>query len=301
MDTLIAIFIHVILPVFIIVAIGYVAGRLMPFDQRTLSRVGLYVLVPSMNFAAMARTTLSLIELGQLALFYLLVTFLLYLLSLFISRWLKLSPTQASAFHISVLFANVVNIGFPVLLLAYGASAVDRGVIIGIMMQIILQSFGVYIAARGKADVRQAMGRVWAMPGLYAMILGLIVNLAHIELPAFFFDPIKMVGDSLVPFLLILLGVQLTTASFHGHLKIAFVATGMRLVVAAGLGMALTNLMGLQGITRQAAIVESSMPSAIFGVALAHEFDTAPELITVIISISTIVSMFSLTVLLAII
>ena len=299
MAILVEIFVRVILPVFVIVAMGYAAGRLMSFDQRTLSRIGLYVLVPCLNFSAMARTTLSLGELGQLALFYLIMMLALYLPSTVLTRWLKLTPAQASAFHISILFANVVNVGLPVLLLAYGPTAVERGVVFGILMQIVLQSFGVYLAARGKANVREAMGRVWAMPGLYAMILGLLVNVTHFELPGFLFDPIKMVGDTLVPFLLILMGVQLTSASFRGNLKIAFVASAMRLLVAAGLSAGLASVMGLSGVTRQAAIVESSMPSAIFGVALAHEFDTAPELITVIISITTIASLFTLTVLLA--
>ncbi|MBI5650487.1 MAG: AEC family transporter [Chloroflexi bacterium] len=299
MEILFAIFVRVILPVFVIVAVGYVAGRLMEFDQRTLSRLGLYVLVPCMTFAAMARTTLSLIELGQIIAFYLIATFLLYIPSRIAARLLKLSPTQASAFHIAVLFANVVNVGFPVLLLAYGPAAVERALVFAIMMQIVLQSFGVFLAARGKANFSESMRRVWAMPGLWAMLAGFVLNFARVEIPAFIFDPIKMVGDALVPFLLILLGLQLTRASFRGNLTIASVATGLRLVGGAVIGIALADALGLQTITRQTVVIESGMPSAIFGVALAHEFDTAPELITVIISLSTLASMFTLTVLLA--
>ena len=300
MATLLAIFVRVILPVFVIVVIGYAAGRLMQFDQRTLSRVGLYVLVPCMAFAAMARTTLSLTELGQIVLFYLLVTILLYGVSILAARALRLNPQNTSAFHIGVLFGNVVNVGFPVLLLAYGSAAVERGLVVAITMQVVLQSFGVYLAARGKAQSREAMSRVWQMPGLYAMIAGLIVNVARVELPAFIYDPIKMTGDSLVPFLLLLLGMQLTRASFRGHLTTATVATVLRLGAAAIIAIGLANVMGLQGVTRQSVLVESAMPSAIFGVALAQEFDTAPELITVIISLSTIASMFTLTILLAV-
>jgi hypothetical protein len=273
----------------------------MPFDQRTLSRLGLYVLVPCMTFAAMARTMLSPVELGQIALFYLLSSALLYLPSALAARGLGLNPEQASAFHISVLFGNVVNVGFPVLLLAYGAPAIERGLVLAIVMQIVLQSFGVYLAARGKADVHDALRRVWQMPGLWAMIAGLAVNFARVEIPAFIYDPIKLVGDSLVPFLLLLLGMQLTRARFHGHLTAAAVASALRLVVAAGIASGLADWMGLQGVTRQSVIVESGMPSAIFGVALAQEFDAAPEFITVIISISTLASMFTLTVLLALV
>ena len=60
------------------------------------------------------------------------------------------------------------------------------------------------------------------------------------------------------------------------------------------------SLIGLQGVTRQAMILENSMPTAIFGVALAQEFDTAPDLITTVILVSTLVSMITLTIWLAI-
>ncbi len=300
MATLFDIFIHVIVPVSVMVVIGYVAGRLMEFDQRTLSRVGLYVLVPCMTFTTMARTTLSALELGQIVLFYLLYTLLLYLASSLAARFLRLDPQNAAAFHLGVLFGNVVNVGFPVLLLAYGQAALERGLVYAIAMQILLQSLGVFIAARGQANVREAMGRVWLMPGLWALIAGLVVNFARLDLPPFIYDPIKMVGDSLVPFLLLLLGMQLTRASFRGRLVPATVATVMRLVVGAVIAIGIASAMGLQGVTRQSVIVESGTPSAIFGVVLAQEFNTAPELITVIITISSIASMATLTVLLAI-
>ncbi len=301
METLVAIFVRVVLPVFLMVVIGYAAGCLMPLDERTLSRLGLYVLVPCMVFAAMARTALSMGELGQIVLFYLLSTVLLYLVSLIAARLLRLDAELASAFHISILFGNVVNVGFPVLLLAYGQSAVERGLVFAICMQIALQSFGVYLAARGKADAASAMRRVWQMPGLYALIVGLAVNFAHIDVPAFIYDPIKIIGDSLVPLLLLLLGMQLTHASFRGHLLAASVATVLRLVVAVVIASLLAGAMGLPTITRQSMIVESGMPTAIFGVVLAQEFETAPDLVTVVISLSSLASILTLTVLLAIV
>ncbi len=281
-------------------AIGYAAGRLMPLDERTLSRLGLYVLVPCLVFAAMARTTLSAVELGQIVLFYLLSTFLLYLVSLLVVRVLRLDPLEGSAFHISVLFGNVVNVGFPVLLLAYGQSAVDRGLVFAICMQILLQSFGVYLAARGQSGARVALGRVWQMPGLWALVLGLGVNFARVDLPPFIYDPIKLIGDSLVPLLLLLLGMQLTHASFRGHLSTALVATLLRLAGTVVIAFIIADLMGLQGVTRQSVIVESGMPTAIFGVVLAQEFETAPDLVTVVITLSSLASILTLTVLLAI-
>lgn len=301
MDTLFTIFTRVILPVFVMMAIGFVAQRFLHLDLKTLSRFALYVLVPCMVFTAMARTTISPYEFGQIVIFYAITMTLLYGISVLATRALQLDAAATSSFHIAILFTNCVNVGFPILLLAYDATAVERGLIYMILMQIVLQTFGVYLAARGNANWRDAARRVAQMPGMYAMVLGLSVNALAISIPALLFDPLKLVGDSILPFLLVVLGMQLAEVNLHGYWFVASVATFIRLIVAAGISMGVANMMGLQEITRNALILESSMPTAIFGVALAQEFDTAPDLITTAIFISTLASLLTLTVLISIV
>jgi hypothetical protein len=184
-------------------------------------------------------------------------------------------------------------------MLAYGQAAVDRALVYTIAMQIVLQTYGVYIAASGKATIRDALKRVVQMPGMYAMVLGIGVNALAIQIPATIFDPLKLIADSIVPFLLVVLGMQLASVSVRGNLRVASVATILRLAVAGVISILVTNAMGLQGVTRQTLILENSMPTAIFGVALAQEFDTAVDLITTVIFISTLASMFTLTLWLA--
>lgn len=301
MDTLLAIFIRVILPVFVMIAVGYVAARFLPFDLKTLSRFGLYVLVPCLVFTAMVRTTITAVEFGQILGFYFITTIILTIVSAIAARAMKLDNVATSSFQLSILFTNCVNIGFPVLLLAYGQSAVDRALVYMIAMQIVLQTYGVYIAASGQAGIRDALKRVAQMPGMYAMALGIVVNTFAIPVPATIFEPLKLIGDSLVPFLLIVLGVQLASVSVRGNLRVASVATILRLVFAGVISILVADAMGLQSVTQQTMILENSMPTAIFGVALAQEFDTAVDLITTVIFISTLASMFTLTLWLAVI
>jgi len=298
-DTLSAIFIRVILPVFVMIGVGYLAARFLPFDLKTLSRFGLYILVPCLMFTAMARTTITAVEFGQILGFFLITTIILSMVGAVVARVLRLDTTATSSFQLSILFTNCVNVGFPVLMLAYGQAAVDRALVYTIAMQIVLQTYGVYIAASGKATIRDALKRVAQMPGMYAMVLGIGVNALAIQIPATLFDPLKLIADSMVPFLLVVLGMQLASVSVRGNLRVASMATILRLVVAGVISILVTNAMGLQGVTRQTLILENSMPTAIFGVALAQEFDTAVDLITTVIFISTLASMFTLTLWLA--
>ena len=293
-NTLIAIFVRVIVPVMITVGVGYLAARLLVFDLKMLARLGLYVLVPCLTFTAMARTTLAAGEFGRIVAFTLISVPLLWGLSSVAARLLKLPPAEAGAFHISILFTNAVNFGFPVLLLAYGPSALERGIVYAMTAQILMQSLGVFLAARGRADFRSAMRRTWSMPGLYAMIAGILVKALAIPVPAPLFDPLKLIGDSLVPFLLLVMGMQLAAVNLRGSWKAASVAAVLRLVVAAGLSFGLARGLGLTGLTRQIMILENSMPSAILGLALAQEFDAAPELVTKVIFLSTLAGLFTL-------
>ncbi|MCX6574154.1 MAG: AEC family transporter [Candidatus Aminicenantes bacterium] len=301
MDTLLAIFVRVIVPVIVTVGVGYLAARLLVFDLKMLARLGLYVLVPCLTFTAMARTTLAAGEFGRIVAFTLISVPLLWGLSSVAARLLKLPAAEAGAFHISVLFTNAVNFGFPVLLLAYGPAALERGIVYAMTAQIVMQSLGVYLAARGRADFKSAMKRTWSMPGLYAMIAGILVKALAIPVPAPLFDPLKLIGDSLVPFLLLVMGMQLAAVNLRGSWKAASVATVLRLVVAAGLSFGLARGLGLTGLTRQTMILENSMPSAILGVALAQEFETAPELVTKIIFLTTLAGLFTLTLLLTLV
>lgn len=301
METLLAIFARVIVPVMITVAVGYVAARVLVFDLKMLARLGLYVLVPCLTFTAMARMTLGAGEFGQIVAFTLLSIPFLWGLSHAAARLLKLPAAEAGAFHVSVLFSNAVNFGFPVLLLAYGPEALERGVVYAMTVQVVMQSLGVYLAARGRADLRSALKRTWSMPGFAAMILGILVKVLAVRIPDPVFEPLKLIGDSLVPFLLLVLGMQLAAVDLRGSWRPAAVAAFLRLVVAAALSFGLAWALGLRGLTRQAMILENSMPSAILGVALAHEFDTAPELITKVIFLTTLAGLFTLAVLMAIV
>jgi predicted permease len=301
LSILAAIFIRVILPVAVIVAIGYIAGRVLRLEQRSLSRLSLFVLVPCMVFAGMARTSISAGEVGQIFGFVLLSTAVLWPVSALAARLLGLRGASANAFHLGSLLTNGVNVGFPVLTLAYGQPALERGLVYAIGMQALFQTLGVYLAAGGRLTARQAARQVLVMPGIYAMIAGLLVNWSGVQVPDFVYDPLKMVGDSIVPLMLILLGMQLIELRFEGHVGPALVAGFIRLVVSACLAAGVAAALGLSGITRQSMIVEASVPTAVFALVLAQEFDCQPQLVTAIIFVTTIASMLSLTVLLSVI
>ncbi|MCK7470500.1 MAG: hypothetical protein MZU95_06685 [Desulfomicrobium escambiense] len=94
---MLAIFVRVIVPVAVTVVVGYIAARVLVLDLKMLARLGLYVLVPCLTFTSMARTTLEAGEFGLIVAFTLLSVPILYALSAFAARLLKLPPAESGS------------------------------------------------------------------------------------------------------------------------------------------------------------------------------------------------------------
>jgi malate permease and related proteins len=73
----------------------------------------------------------------------------------------------------------------------------------------------------------------------------------------------------------------------------------MRLVAAPLLAILLSKPFGLLGPARQAGILESGMPTAVLAAVLATEYDLEPSFITSVVFVTTFLSPFTLTPLLA--
>jgi predicted permease len=76
-------------------------------------------------------------------------------------------------------------------------------------------------------------------------------------------------------------------------------ATVMRLGGGAAAGLLLSPVFGLEGVARQAGTLQSAMPSAVIATILATEYDVEPAFVTSVVLITTLLSPFTLTPLLA--
>jgi predicted permease len=78
-------------------------------------------------------------------------------------------------------------------------------------------------------------------------------------------------------------------------------ATVMRLLVAPLLGFAVAGLTQVEGLTRQASLLEASMPAGVTSTILALEYDLEPEVVTGTVFFSTLISALTLSVLISVI
>ena len=109
------------------------------------------------------------------------------------------------------------------------------------------------------------------------------------------------IGQAMIPVMLVTLGIQMAEIA---KIKIdfnVFAASTVRLIGGPLLAVILVPLFGLQGIERDAGILQAAMPSAVLASIIALEYKLIPEFVTTTVLFSTLYSIVTLTVILTLI
>ena len=299
LTSLASILINIISPIVLVAFIGYLLAKKLGVEARPLSRTMLYFFTPALVFASMYRAQLN-SEYLSIGVFALIMTTVMVIVSWAIAKAMRYDRLTSSAFMLGVLFVNAGNYGLPLILFAFGEEGLSRAAFYFTISAILTQTLGIFVAARGRANAREAMLNVFKLPLVYAVILGLFFNLARITVPEFLMKSVDLAKDGAIPVMLVILGIELARVTIENDRAIIGWATLTKLVIVPLLAFPLAALMGMTGVTRAVSIIEASMPTAVMASIVAVEFDTRPKLVTSIIFATTLASIVTLTILLGI-
>ena len=290
---------NVVLPVFLVMGLGALVSRRIHIEPRTLSSLIIYIFSPALVLDGISTSTLQAGEIGRIAGTALGLAAIMFGLSWVISRVAGFDRRLQSAFMMTAILINAGNYGLPLNEFAFGQVGLDRAMIYYVMTAVVANTVGVFLASRGEASARDSFLNVFRVPLIYGLIIGLILNFSGIALPTPIARSAHVLGQAAVPAMLIMLGLQLANVSFKGRMKPILMASGLRLIVAPLITVGLAALFGLSGVTRNVAIVESAMPTAVISSVLAAEFNADGEFTAGVILVSTLASLITLSVLLS--
>jgi predicted permease len=296
---LLSIFASDILPVFLIAGVGFLLARFLGASVKTLSRIVFYALVPCLVFNLLVRSNMTPLQFGRTALLAVLVAATMGLVSRFAAVPLRLSRPELSGFLLVVMFSNSGNYGLPVVLFAFGSEALAHASVFFITGSVMTYTVGVFLAAAGRRSVRQALAGVVRVPAIYAIVAASLVVIGGISLPVAVMRPIGMLSDAALPMMVLVLGMQLERATIPERPGVVAAAVGLSLLVAPIVALGLASVLGVVGPARQAGVVLAAMPAAVVTTILALEFEVAPALVTSVVFVSTLLSPFTLTPLIA--
>jgi predicted permease len=296
---LLSIFANDVLPIFIVAAVGFAVARVLKADVRTLSRITFNALSPCLVFHLLVTSSLSASDFGRMTALAVLVIVGIGLVARLVTLPLRLDRALTSAFLIVVMFSNSGNYGLPVVLFAFGRDALAHATVYFVANAVATYTLGVFLASAGRRSIGQAARGVLRVPAVWGVVAaGGVIGLG-IPMPPAIMRPVELLSGAALPTMILVLGMQLERSAWPDRPALVALAGTLSLVVTPLLAVGAAQLLGLTGVARQAAIVQSGMPSAVLTTILALEFDVEPSFVTACVMLSTLASPITVTLLIA--
>jgi len=289
------IFANDILPIFILAAIGFLLARYSGVDARPLSRITFNALSPCLVFHLLVTSTITGAEFGRMALFCVVVMGTIGIVARGTAAALRLDRPATIALMLVVMFSNGGNYGLPVALFAFGHDALAFASVYFVTSSVLTYTAGVFLAASGRRSIIQALSGVTRVPTIYAVTAAGLVLWFHVPLPDSVLRPVTLLSDAALPLMILVLGMQLERVERPERVSVVLTAVMLSLVVTPLLGWGFARLLGLEGAAFQAAVIQASMPAAVVTTILALQYEVAPSFVTSVVIVSTLLSPFTLT------
>jgi predicted permease len=287
-------FIDTLIPLVTVVSIGALLRLGTGIDPRILARASFYVFTPCLVFQKILETELAADDVLRIVAVAVSLSVVMGVTGLGLGRLLRWQDDHRSAVLLVLLFMNGGNFGLSFNELHYGAVGLQVASIWFIVNVVLLNTLGVYIAARGAHDAREAAVRLFRFPLIYAVPLALVFRLIGIPWDAPALGGINLLAKGTVPLLLIILGVKLASIRGGHHYKPALLPSCLRLFFSPLVAYGFGRLVGLEGLPLTVVTVQAAMPSAINNLVLALQFDTRPKLVGAMILVTTLASLVTL-------
>jgi malate permease and related proteins len=285
-----------LLPLYAIIGIGFVAGRLITARWEAIATLLIYVIAPIVVFFGIMSTPLDASKLSLPFLFFF-ICCAFCLIFLYSLKFFFRSPIK-NILAFSAATGNTGYFGIPVAIFLFGNEAFGIAVLVALGFILYENTLGFFITARGQHTTLESLKRVLRLPTVYAFIVAVICNLSNVKLgPAFTELGTNFRGTySVLGMMMIGLGVAQLT-SFKPDFRFLFTALSLKFLVWP---LVITGLILLDKyfihffspIEHSVMLLMSIVPLPANSVALATELKTAPEKIATAVLISMFFPLF---------
>ncbi|AOS78997.1 hypothetical protein Q5W_08500 [Hydrogenophaga sp. PBC] len=258
----------IIIPVFLIVAIGYGYARRRAIDLHSFNRIALDVLAPLLVYSALASRDFVIGEYVPL-----LIGGTVIILASGLVAWplAKAFGAQPRTLVPVVMFNNCGNMGLPLALLAFGPAEFGAAVALFSVSNLLHFSLGARITSAA-ARTRDLL----LSPLMIGTLLGFLSAFTDVRPPPVVLSGLKLLGDALLPMMLFALGVRLTALTRQG-MKLGLLGALARPLIGLAIGIPLAWAMGLEGAARSQLLLFAALPPAVIQFMLADRYHQEPE------------------------
>ena len=267
--------VSIVFPLFAVVLVGYVYGRLRPPDMTAANRLNFDVFLPALVFTALAGKSFDLADNLPLALGAIAVTFGSGLLAWPLARPLGI---DTRALTLTAMFNNVGNMGLPLLLFTFGDGALGAAVMLLLVLTVLQFALSPWLLSG-----HFSIGSLWREPFLMAAALGVGVSLSGLALWPPLLAACKLLGDISIGLMIFALGVRLASARVGAMLGIGVAGAIVRPLAGMLLAWLFGMAMGLDKHSADILFVFGALPPAVSCFIFADRYRRSPEQVAAIV------------------
>jgi malate permease and related proteins len=301
LDLIQSVFVDNLLPILLTAGAGFVMGRTLDPDIKTASRLAFYIFSPCLVFTSLVHVEIAGGEFGKLALLTISVSAVMAILAFFCGRMLGAGRQLLASLVVASVFVNSGNYGLAANKFALGERGLARAMVCFVFSTVILYTTGVLIASMGKLSAADALKKLVTVPAIYGLLAAAIVRWTGAQVPLFVDRSVNLLSDAAIPLMLVVLGLQIAQARSWPKNRVALISAAalLQLVASPIIAIVLSRWIGLSGVARQAAVLQCAMPAAVIATVLAVEYDLDGPLVSGTVVVTTLLSPFTLTPLIA--
>jgi predicted permease len=188
----------------------------------------------------------------------------------------------------SLTVGNVGNLGLPLCLFAFG----EQGLALGVALY-VTNSVGQFTLVPLLQARTSFVRTLLTTPVLYAAVGGMAARLANVDLPAWLDDTLRLLGGTMIPLMLLALGH--TVGGLRAkNLKLAFGLGSARLLIAFGVAVGVSTVLGIHGVAQGVLVLQGSMPAAVFSYLFAARYERDAQDVAGIVLVSTLLAALAL-------
>ncbi|MFV5936525.1 AEC family transporter [Mammaliicoccus sciuri] len=283
---------EVLLPLLILIFVGFLLQRKFAFNLKHLSTLITYCLMPVAVFANIYDITIQMDLLLKVLYYIVAYSIVMILIGNLFAKVLNLQKGESAALKNSISLMNSGNYGLPVSQLIFSQNPIGVAVQIFVLIfqNLLTYSYGMYNLLSTTKSLKDIVISFLKLPVFHALILGIIFQVGHIKLSQVFLIPIHQISDSFAPIALILLGAQLA------HIKLKLLHRAImgsligRLIIGPLIALSLIYLFHIDGVIAQSLFIASAFPTSRNTSTIAFEYDVESELHAQIVLFSTLLS-----------
>ncbi len=210
---------------------------------------------------------------------------------------MKIKDDDMPLMRYAMAAGNCGYMGFPLITALFGNEGLLYASIFNTVYNIYVWTIGVRSLEREKS--RGGLNTVIELlkkPALVAVIIGIVIYLAQIPLPAIIHQPIELLGNMNTPLSMFITGMIMAEGGVLRTTrdKRLWETIFMRLIVGPALALALGRILGLGGMVGAVTILLSGCPCASFTSVFAVKYHYDESLAAGLIVVSTLLSILTL-------